>query len=517
MIRPTRSLLAALLGAGLLALLPGCVSPGPDGASADSGSTFAPAPATANPPSATAPAAPTRPTPPPAPALQTTAYLFAHFTGETPTGEQVYFALSQDGLNWRDLNDSQPVLVSTIGDKGVRDPSLIRSPDGKKFYLLATDLRIAAGRGWDAARFHGSTSLIFWESTDLVNWSAPWSVDVARDIPGAGCAWAPEAIYDEAAGAYFVCWATIAPLHGVREARVYGAHTKDFRTFTPPQLYIERAGEGLDGGDIIDTQIIEVKGAAHRYYRASRDTQITIEAADKLAGPWTRIGDLSHLGYTGRQVEGPILFQFNREPKWALLVDQYAAARGYLPLVSTNLEDPRGFRVAPASSYSLGASRKRHGGVLNITRAEYDALLARWPSIPVTRIASIANPNRFIRHYNYVPRLDTNVTPAEDGQWRLVAGLTGGANTVSIRSVNFPDRYLAFTGTGFEIQPREQGSDYANRATFIREPGLADESAVSFRLLGEGNRYLLEENGALIAGSVVSETERRNATFRLRE
>lgn len=329
---------------------------------------------------------------PVAPSAEPAAYLFAHFTGESPVGEQIYFAISKDGLSWTDLNDSRPVLVSTLGDKGVRDPSLIRSPDGRKFYLLATDLRIATGRGWDAARFHGSTSLIFWESDDLVNWSQPWSVDVAGSIPGASCTWAPEAIYDESSGDYFVYWATIAPLNGVREARIYGAHTKDFRTFTPAKLYIERAGEGVNAGDIIDTQIIEVKGARYRYYRVSRDTQITLEAANSLQSSWTRVGDLAHLGLSGRKVEGPILFQFNREQKWGLLVDQYAAGRGYLPLVTTDLDDPRGFTVRPSSDYALGASRKRHGGILNITQAEHDALLAKWPGTPAVRLTPPDQP-----------------------------------------------------------------------------------------------------------------------------
>lgn len=310
----------------------------------------------------------------------TVAYLFAHFTGESPEGEQIYFAVSEDGLHWTDLNQSRPVLLSTLGERGVRDPSLIRSPDGSTFYLLATDLRIASGKGWDAARFQGSTSLVFWQSSDLINWSEPWLVDVASSIPEAGCAWAPEAIYDPERGEYFVYWATISPLAGVREARIYGSYTRDFRTFSPPELYIERVGEGFDAKDIIDTQIVAVEGARHRYYRASRDAFITIEAADTLRGPWTRVGDITHLGYTAREVEGPILYQLNQRPDWTLLVDQYAAGKGYLPLLTTNLDDPRAFRVVPPTEYSLGASRKRHGGILNITRREYDALRARWPA-----------------------------------------------------------------------------------------------------------------------------------------
>ncbi len=315
--------------------------------------------------------------PPPEPA---SAYLFAHFTGESARGEQIYFSVSEDGLRWTDLNNSEPVLVSALGDKGVRDPSLIRSADGKKFYLLATDLRIANGKGWDAARFHGSTSLVIWESTDLVNWSEPWLANVAGAIPDAGCAWAPEAIHDDATGDYFVYWATISTRDGLRAARIFGARTKDFRSFSAPELYIERPGRGLGRGDIIDTQIIEVDGLKHRYYRASRDGQITLEAADSLHGDWRRVGDVAHLGYTAGNAEGPILMPFNHEQKWALLVDRHSTKGGYIPLVSTDLDDTRTFQVLPPEAYDFGASKKRHGSILSITASELAALRARWPA-----------------------------------------------------------------------------------------------------------------------------------------
>jgi hypothetical protein len=302
-----------------------------------------------------------------------------HFTGESARGEQIYFSVSEDGLHWEDLNNSEPVLVSTIGDKGVRDPAIVRSPDGKKFYLLATDLRFAKGTSWGAASSRGSTSLVFWESPDLVNWSEPWLVDVAGKIPEAGCAWAPEAIYDPGTRDYFVYWSTVSPRDGVREGRVYYARTKDFRSFTAPKLFIERNGSGVDAGDLIDTQIIEVKGQKHRYYRASRDTQITIEGANSLTGAWKRIGDIAHLGYTGRQVEGPAFFQFNGEQKWALLVDKPGKG-GYFPVIITNFEDPGSYKLLPPDAYSFGSGEKRHGGVLNITRSELAALRAKWPS-----------------------------------------------------------------------------------------------------------------------------------------
>ena len=137
---------------------------------------------------------------------ETTAYLFGHFTGEGIDEEQIYFASSRDGNFWTDLNDRQPVLKSEIGMKGVRDPYIIRSHEGDKFYMLATDLSVRL-QGWSNATSRGSRNLVIWESTDLVNWSEPWLSEVA--VPGAGNAWAPEAIYDESTGEYVVFWASI--------------------------------------------------------------------------------------------------------------------------------------------------------------------------------------------------------------------------------------------------------------------------------------------------------------------
>ena len=47
-------------------------------------------------------------------------YLFCFFTGKEKNekDEQVYFALSRDGLHWEDLNGQKPLLCSEIGTKG---------------------------------------------------------------------------------------------------------------------------------------------------------------------------------------------------------------------------------------------------------------------------------------------------------------------------------------------------------------------------------------------------------------
>lgn len=125
-------------------------------------------------------------------------YLFAHFIGEEKDGEQIYFSLSRDGLHWQDLNQGRPVLRSNVGERGARDPFLLRSPfpekEGEKYYLIATDLRIEAGKGWEAAQYEGSRDILVWESLDLVHWTGPFPRTVG--VEGAGCVWAPEAFVE---------------------------------------------------------------------------------------------------------------------------------------------------------------------------------------------------------------------------------------------------------------------------------------------------------------------------------
>lgn len=43
-----------------------------------------------------------------------------------------------DPGSWTVVNDGEPLLTSDVGTTGVRDPSLIRSQDGSKYWLIAT-------------------------------------------------------------------------------------------------------------------------------------------------------------------------------------------------------------------------------------------------------------------------------------------------------------------------------------------------------------------------------------------
>ncbi|WP_229702537.1 X2-like carbohydrate binding domain-containing protein [Streptomyces albiflavescens] len=228
-------------------------------------------------------------------------YLMVHFTGDGSNGQQIYFSHSTDGLNWSDFNGGGIALRSTVGTRGVRDPALVRSPDGSRYWIIATDLCIGCGQNWDQAVNNASRNIVVWESTDLVTWSQPWLLNVAAAIPDGRNAWAPEAIWNPETNDYVLYWATNATLNGVLKHRIYYARTTDFHTITTPQVYIDRPGTQ----GIIDTQIVGVPAGAgnYRYVRASGDGQITLEGSNSILGTWTNLGNLSGIGLTGSQVE----------------------------------------------------------------------------------------------------------------------------------------------------------------------------------------------------------------------
>lgn len=297
-------------------------------------------------------------------------YLFVHFTGESENGEQVYFSLSKDGLHWNDLNNGEPVLVSQIGEKGVRDPFIVRDEKNDKFYLIGTDLRIASKKGWGVAQFDGSRDLIIWESKDLVNFEGPRAVTVATE--DSGCAWAPEAIYDEEKNAFLVFWASMSPKDDGEKVKqkIYMCYTKDFKEFSAPEKYIERDNH------VIDTDIVKVdltNSSDCGYVRFSKD-----ETSKNIRADFGRSLDkeafspvVSPVLDTMLGVEGPICFYIEQIGKWCLMVDRYATHGGYLPMLSDDIVKG-GFRVLDESEFNLGKSLKRHGGILPITEEEYE-------------------------------------------------------------------------------------------------------------------------------------------------
>lgn len=302
-------------------------------------------------------------------------YLFVYFTGEgSADGEQIYYALSKgnDALQWSELNRGRPVVTTTVGKKGARDPFIIRSPQNDKFYLLATDQRQHGNKDWDTPQRHGSKNMVVWESTDLVKWTNQRLVKVAPDT--AGNVWAPEATYDPALGKYVVYWASKIyaandPDHkGNTHNRMMYATTSDFKTFSAAQTWFD------PGHSVIDSTMIK---NGNTYYRLTKDERdggtcskfITQEKSTSILNArYTFIKDCIGRGDINRG-EGPLVFKSNTANKWYQFIDEYGG-RGYVPFETTDLNSGNWKK---STNYALPA-RPRHGTVLPVTQAEYDRL-----------------------------------------------------------------------------------------------------------------------------------------------
>ena len=372
-------------------------------------------------------------------------YLFGHFIGEgSANQEQIYFAISEDGRSFTDMNSGQPVITSTVGELGLRDPYMYRSPEGDRFFIVATDLSIYHRGGWrknEQGYYDPSTTgshyLVVYESTDLVNWGAPKHIKVAPE--NAGMAWAPEMIYHEESGQYIIFFASSImnpeTKYKAKPNAIYYVATRDFVNFSETKLLIDNQTDGVaEGGtprEIIDTTIIKI---GDWYYSASKDGDnaeanggIRVMKTQNLLDytSWEKVYDLDELnldltGLTGLRngridnstLEGPEFFRFNKKdwadpdvPEYGLFADQYASGSGYLPIITTNIEDvdnsENSWKILRPGEYSFDTLKKRHGTIVNLTQAELDRVKEAYANSPqyladkeATKIAdtlSIAN------------------------------------------------------------------------------------------------------------------------------
>ena len=306
----------------------------------------------------------------------TAGYLWTHFAAQGGY-EKIFFGYSEDGLHWSKLNDNQPVLANLGGDLGVRDPHLVRSADGDKYWIIGTDLHAEGGgpggSGWD--QLNASQNLVVWESTDLVSWSEQRIVFAG--FPHAGNVWAPEAVYDEASGEYYVYWSARDRRHHETEdwaLRVYVTRTRDFVTFTEPEIWasLNTPGDGQGGPNIIDSTIAK---EGDTYYRFSTsDWHTVVDTAESLDGPWTTVvarGEAAEHGMRA-SMEGLTVYQLP-DGRWAVMGDQ----SGYYGHIAETLESLQftQLSVGPGPGQYSFDQRFRHGSVLRLSAAEEQRLL----------------------------------------------------------------------------------------------------------------------------------------------
>ncbi len=302
-------------------------------------------------------------------------YLFTHFKEKiTPDGEQVYFSVSRDGLNWEKVNSGKPILESIMGEKGCRDIEIVRLKDNS-FVILTTDLSIAYRMdenhqvNWKKVNSTGSKCLCMWKTKDLINFSEQRLIYLGRD--DFGCMWAPEVFFDEENGEYLIHWGSTVKEDNYTHMSIYCSTTKDFESFSEPKLFFTKDNE------ILDTHLRKIGDTYHLFYKNAERPSMNMHATSKnLYGPYENDEAfekyMEMFGNAGCY-EAPTTLTLP-DGRWCLMLDFFGCERekmGYVPFISKKPGDSN-FKMSKESfSFPYGF---KHGGVIEITNEEYDRL-----------------------------------------------------------------------------------------------------------------------------------------------
>ena len=343
-------------------------------------------------------------------------FIMAYFKGDNLYGEQIRFAASTDGLNFKPLNGGVPIVreKSTDGHSytdfnndtytrsdGVRDPYLFKGNDGA-YYLLATDLEATEMGYWGR-----QPQMVAWRSENLVDWSEPTYINMAqivREQTGAYLrnenvyrTWAPDVCYEN--GKYYIYFTFAAYVDGDEIKYNYNTlyymtadDIMDTSTYSAPeQLYDATADESNPDYGSNDTStthgnIVEQNGTYYLFYNQEKDSEdgkLALAKADALTGPYHYVGTLATSVDTGA-VEGCEIYDI--EGVYHLIADRYMANGNF---AFYNLGDDLSAIKAQNGDisvddgnpiYTINATSAfsniapRHGSVMGVDTATYNAV-----------------------------------------------------------------------------------------------------------------------------------------------
>ena len=295
-------------------------------------------------------------------------YLFAYFNSDSTKGQQVCYAVSDDGINFTPINGGEPVIASdTISiSGGVRDPHLLRADNGW-FYQVLTDMDMAKGK-WS------NRGIILLRSKDLINWEHhrvhfPTRFE-NKPFAQANAVWAPQTIYDSTAGKYMVYFS----LHSEKD----GPYPKD-------AVYYAYATPGFDDlegepsplfsypNPTIDTDIVrDDDGKYHLFFNTwggkdglQRRQYIFDDLHDQSS--WQLVP--GHMQPTSLASEGSTAYRL-KDGSWILSYDCFRD-KVYQFCKSDNLVD---FTLVNEIA-TEGNFTPKHGSIIRISHDEYLKLM----------------------------------------------------------------------------------------------------------------------------------------------
>ncbi len=300
-------------------------------------------------------------------------YLYIYFiNAQEAAGARIAF--SNDGVNWQQYNNGEPVIVPKIA-KGaaplMRDPNVYYDSTTGVFHLTWTT-------AWEQDNVGYATS------KDLLNWSEQVMIPVGERIKGCFCCWAPEFFYDDLKDSIMLYWSTE---RGTIGKEAFYCMTKNFKHYTEPKVYFSPKNENGEVYTVIDETILKV--AENKYYLFFKDEREASVAGKQSKnihytfgptpqgpwweGPWDMVS--KPISIPGN--EGPSAIIIGDEVR--VYFDPYNVFESTDRMVVAKLSDLQGDGPPPDNAWKKGPVMKTstgnkflvsHGSISKIPRAK---------------------------------------------------------------------------------------------------------------------------------------------------
>jgi hypothetical protein len=247
-------------------------------------------------------------------------YLFTSFRGNGETG--VYLAISEDGRKWEPLNGNRPWIEPQHAGMLMRDPYLVRGPDGT-WHMLWTS-------GWTRKEGGGKLKIGYTSSRNLIDWTPQREIPVFEDQPAARNVWAPEAVWDDEKREWILFWSTTIrgrfpdtdpEAESGYNHRLYSMTTKDWKSFSVPRLWFDPGFNCIDATLARDGNRWVMVFKDERRQPLQKNLRLAFSKSPQ--GPWTGVTE----PFTPDWVEGPSIIRIG--PEWWIYFDHYQKPRHY--------------------------------------------------------------------------------------------------------------------------------------------------------------------------------------------
>jgi len=337
-------------------------------------------------------------------------YLFAYFEGKGTSDkqEQLRFAVSDDAVNWKALNNNQPIIASKdiSNTGGVRDPHILRAANGNSFFMVATDMNTKKN-GWDY-----NPGIVLLKSNNLLDWKSS-VIDLEKLYPekfkNIKWVWAPQTIYDTKAKKYLVYF-TVRFKDNLKLDFYCAYANKDFTGFEKmPKLMFSPKDGAIDG------DIVYKDGIYHFFYKGNTKDEngkeikngIKQATSKSLQGPWKESFDyLDSYANEKTGVEGSSVFKLNNSDDYILMYDLYSSGR-YEFQRSKDL-----YTFTTKTESFTKDFFPRHGSIIGITKEEAKRLQEKWSGVPTSLLTSEDGLFRFKSKENPIIKHKFTADPA---------------------------------------------------------------------------------------------------------